>query len=66
MWIWKLEACQDNERIGCRWGFVVAGTEADAIVAGRAASGLPFVWAHKMREGMIWPGGPGQTLFWSS
>ena len=66
MRIWKLEACRDDERIGCRWGFVVAETEADAIAAGRATSGLPFVWAHKMRDEMSWPGAPGQTLYWSS
>jgi len=66
MQIWKLEACRDDERIGCRWGYVVAETETDAIAAGRATSGLSFVWAHKMRDEMIWPGSPGQTLFWSA
>lgn len=55
----------DDERIGCRWGYVLAETETDAIAAGRATSGLPFVWAHKLRDGMIWPGSPGQILFWT-
>lgn len=62
----KLEACRDDERIGCRWGFVVAETEAEAVAAGRETSGCPFVWAHRMRDGMLWPGAPGQTLDWSS
>lgn len=66
MAIWKLEACRDDERIGCRWGFVVAATEAEALAAVRETSGFPFVWVHRMRDGMIWPGVLGQTLYWSS
>jgi hypothetical protein len=66
MKIWKLEACRSDERIGCRWGYVIAETQADAIAAGRSSSNMQFIWAHKMREGMMWPGNPGQTLFWSS
>ena len=44
---------------------MVAETETDAMPAGRATSGLPLVWAHRMRDGMLWPGGYGETLFWS-
>ena len=64
--IWKLEASKDDERICCRWGYVVAETETDAISAGRASSAFPFIWAHRMRDEMLWPGNPGQTLYWSS
>lgn len=66
MQIWKLEACRDEERIGCRWGYVLASSEEEAVALGRASSNLPFVWAHRMRDEMIWPGPPGQTLYWSS
>lgn len=66
MQIWKLEACPDDERIGCRWGYVVAASEAEAVEMGRKTSGLPVVSAHKMRKEMIWPGAPLETLFWSS
>lgn len=66
MQIWKLEACRNTERIGCRWGYVAAETEELALAAGRASSELPFVWVHRMREGMIWPGSLGQSIFWSS
>lgn len=47
-------------------GYVIAETERGAIVASRASSGLPLIWAQKMHEGMIWPGIPGRILFWSS
>jgi len=66
MGIWKIEACRDTERIACKWGYVVAETEAEAITAGHATAGLPFIWVHKMRNGMIWPGPPEQNLFWLS
>lgn len=61
----ELEACPDDERICCRWGYVIAETEADAVEAGQRTCSLPYVWALRMRDGMIWPGSPGETLIWS-
>lgn len=66
MRIWKLEACQDEERIGCRWGYVIAETEADAVAAGYSTARMPFIWAHRMPKEKTWPGAPGEKIFWSS
>ena len=64
MGIWKIEACIDEERIGCRWGYVIAETEAEAIAAARCFPEHSHVFAHPMRQGMLWPGAPGKTHFW--
>lgn len=66
MQIWKLQACRDEERIGCRWGYVIADTEGEALAAARRSARLPFVLAHPMRPEMQWPGGAAEQLYWSS
>lgn len=63
--IWKLEACHDEERIGCRWGYAKEETECEAVARGRASSGLSRVWAHSMHPAKLWPGSPGVDLYWS-
>ena len=64
--IWKLEACRDDERIACRWGYVIADTEANAVAAGRESSGMTYVLAHRLDEQKAWPGSPDERIFWSS
>lgn len=66
MQIWKLHACSDDAFIGGRWGFALASTEEAAAAAGHESSKLPCVRAYRMRDEMIWPGAPKETLFWSS
>jgi len=63
--IWKLEACHDEERIGCRWGYAQAETEGEAVARAQASSGLSHVWAHPTHPAKIWPGSPEVDLYWS-
>jgi hypothetical protein len=63
--IWKLEACRDDERIGCKWGYAVAPDEVTALAKARATTHLPFVWAHPMHPDKLWPGRPGEDVHWS-
>lgn len=65
MRVWKLEACADHGRIGCRWGYALAGTAAEALEIARATSGLPFNWVHEKDPAMLWPGAPGARVEWT-
>jgi hypothetical protein len=66
MRVWKLEACRDEDRIGCRWGYALTDTEQEAIELTQNTSGLPFNWVHEKHPDMIWPGAPDSCLDWSS
>lgn len=65
MRVWKLEACTDQERIGCRWGYALAATAEDALALAKATSALPFLWVHEKPPPMLWPGAPGARVEWS-
>jgi hypothetical protein len=63
--IWKLEACRDDERICCRWGYALAPDEETELAMARATTGFPNVWVHKLHPEELWPGIPGKKVHWS-
>lgn len=63
--IWKLEACRDDERICCRWGYALAPDEASALALAKATTDMPFVWVHPLHPEKLWPGRPGENVAWS-
>ncbi len=66
MRVWKLEACQSEERIICRWGYALAETSNEALDIAKATSGTAFNWAHEKHPAMLWPGKPGRIVSWSN
>lgn len=65
MRVWKLEACQDQERIGSRWGYALAPNAEAALEIAQETSGLPVNWVHEKHPEMRWPGSAGEVLMWS-
>lgn len=65
MRVWKLEACHDDERIACRWGYTLAATATEALEMAKASSGLPYNWIHEKHPDMMWPGRPGEVIDWN-
>ena len=61
--IWKREACRDDGRIGCEWGYALAPDEVAALANARAATDFPFVWAHPMHADKLWPVRPGEDVY---
>lgn len=66
MRVWKLEACRDRERIGCRWGYALAVSADEALALCQSTSGFPFNYVHEKHPDMAWPGAPGTQVDWSS
>lgn len=65
MRVWKLEACRDEERTACRWGYALADTANEALSLSKATSGLPLNFVHEKHPDMIWPGAPNERTSWS-
>lgn len=66
MQVWKLEACQTDDRQCCRWGYALADDADGALHLGRTTTDWPLVWVHELHPDKIWPGPVGKTVYWSS